>query len=190
MGKRVLEEHKRLKQGLNHATNFYAVHRDTNLIKIFGCDHCFWRGTKNCPHGLLHGQRHANRICADRMKYLKEQLNNCGTVPKIIQQEELFKLKQISDKMVLQYAEEDDLNAEFKHISKLIVSLTDKMRRQDEGIKLQGEFTVAHEDFKKLVETEAKKIEERNNRTRPGEFTEEVQDSGQKARELDGLPKA
>ena len=33
------------------------------------------------------------------------------------------------------------------------------------------------EDFKKLVETEAKKIEERNNKTRPAEFAEEVQDN-------------
>ena len=51
------------------------------------------------------------------------------------------------------------------------------MRRQDEGVKIQGELTVAHEDFQKMVEIEAKKIEERNNRTRQGEFTEEIQDS-------------
>lgn len=117
-----------------------------------------------------------------------DRLQQCGTIPRLFQQEELFKLTQISENMLKNYFEEGDLSEEFKHISKLIVSLTDKMRRQDEGIKIQGEITLSHEKFKDLVDAEAKKIEERNNRTRQGEFKEEIRDSGQKTGELAGLP--
>jgi len=148
--------------------------KENNLIKFFGCLKCTWAGSKDCPHEIVAGGHHTNWICGERLRYLKERLRLCGSMPRLIQQEELFKLSQISEKMLWEYHEQGDLPDDFKHISKLIVGLTDKMRRQDEGIKVQGEFTVAHEDFKNLVEAEAKKIEERNNRTKQGDFKAEV----------------
>lgn len=145
------------------------------LTKYFGCVKCTWQGTTECPHGIRAGGHHANYICSARKLYLQERLKVCGTVPRLIQAETLFKLSEVTEPMLKDWANGEGLDPEFKYLAKLIVGLTDKMRRQDEGIKIAGEITVAHEDFKKLVETEAKKIEEQNNRTRPGEFTEEVQ---------------
>jgi len=147
---------------------------DSPIVQTFGCARCTWIGTTHCPHGLLRGSTHANKICSHRVLYLQEQIEKCGTATKLVQQEELLKLTQISGCLLQDYGETGMLPDEFKHISKLIVSLTDKMRKQDEGIKFQGEISVTHDKFKDLVEIEAKKIEERNNRSRPAEFSEEI----------------
>ena len=148
------------------------------VIHFFGCTKCPWKGTERCPHDIKQGGHHSNWICADRVMYLKERYKKAGDLPKMFQQETLFSLSHIMENMLHTYSEEGELDSDFRHIAKLIVSLTDKMRRQDEGIKIQGEINVAHQDFRQMVEAEAKKIEERNNRTRPAEFTEEVSDSG------------
>jgi len=166
-----------IKKGLGHLKTFDNLSYNGALVKFFGCLRCSWAGTTNCPHNIQRGNHHANWICSVRMEYLKKRMDICGNIPKVIQQEELFKLSQISEMLLVDYYEFGDLPEEFKNISKLIISLTDKMRRQDEGIKVQGELTVSHEDFKNMVEVEAKKIEERNNRTRQAEFKEEVRDS-------------
>lgn len=147
------------------------------IMRNFGCLKCSWSGTDLCIHKITRGGHHSNWICGDRIKYLQEEYKKCGSMVKLVQQQELFKLTQISDWLLNEFYEHGELDGEFKHISKLIVSLTDKVRRQDEGIKISGEVTLAHEDFKKMVEIEAKKIEEQNKRTRPAEFTEEVQTS-------------
>ncbi len=143
-------------------------------LRLFGCLKCSWIGTESCPHGKLVGQTHTNGICSQRVKYLKSELVKVGNVPRMIQNEMAIQLKMLTDRMLLDYSESGELHEEFKHLNKNLISLIDKMRKQDEGLKIQGEITVAHEDFRKMVEIEAKKIEEKNNRTRPAEFTEEV----------------
>lgn len=175
---------KNVANGLAHNTGHIAggggPHTNSclDVVKYFGCLQCSWAGTDQCEHGIHIGGHHANWICKTRMKFLTEQYKICGSVPKIIQQEELFKLKQISDRLVFKYVQEGELPDEFKHISKLLISLTDKMRRQDEGIKMFGDITLSHDTFKEMIEVEAKKIEEKDNRTRPAEFTEEVPTGG------------
>ena len=52
------------------------------------------------------------------------------------------------------------MSDEFKHISKLIVTLTDKMRRQDEGIKIHKEISISIKDFNRVIDIQAKAIEE------------------------------
>jgi len=174
-----LKKQSRLKGALKQAVtgSSYNPVGEYSLITLFGCHACRFVGTKTCPTGIKYGEKHSNGLCKFHIDYLKGELVKCGTMVRLIQQEELFKLKMISDGFLVKWAEEGDLSEEFKHISKLIVTLTDKMRRQDEGIKIQGELTVAHEDFKLMVEAEAKKIEERNNRTRQAEFTEKIPDN-------------
>lgn len=146
-------------------------------LKLFGCQVCSWIGTTSCPHQILVGNHHSNWICSDRILYLKGELVKVGTVPRLIQNEMAIQLKMVTDKMLFDYSETGELHEEFKHLNKNLIGLIDKMRKQDEGIKFAGELTVTHEDFRKLVDTEAVKIEERNKRTRQAEFTEEVQDS-------------
>jgi len=161
----------------NIVTTGTHLRPNSPIIQTFGCARCTWIGTTHCPHGLLRGKSHANKICSERVKYLQEEIEKCGTATKLVQQEELLKLTQISNCLLQDYGETGMLPDEFKHISKLIVSLSDKMRKQDEGIKIQGEISVTHEKFKDMVEMEAQKLEERNNRTRSAEFREEVQDN-------------
>jgi len=151
------------------------------LITIFGCLKCTWAGTKLCSHDIKPGGHHNNYICTDRLRHLQKRLEDCGTMTRLFQQEEIFKLTQISEHMLFKYSEEGELPDDFKHISKLIISLTDKMRRQDEGIKMQGEFTVDHEKFREMMDVEAKVIEERNNRTRQAEVIEQIPDNRQEA---------
>ena len=148
------------------------------IINYFGCLRCAWSGTKDCPHGIKLGGTHARRICSVRVKYLEERWKIARDVPKLYQQETLFGLAHVMENMYKTYYEEGDLPDDFKHIAKLVISLTDKMRRQDEGIKIQGDLTVSHQGFQEMAEAEAKKIEERNNRTRPAEFKEEVSNRG------------
>ena len=172
-----------VKKGLTKVKsgNYVGCRRDgpglPRTLKLFGCQACSWIGTTNCPHGILVGNHHSNWICSDRVHYLKGELVRVGTVPRLVQNEMAIQLKMVNDKMLFDYSESGELSEEFKHINKNLISLIDKMRKQDEGIKIQGELTVAHQDFRKMVETEAKKIEERNSRTRQAEFTEEVQTS-------------
>ena len=182
----VSERHKMKKhigQSLGKAKsgNYIASHRDKGkmpmIINYFGCLKCSMAGTPMCPHGIKAGGHHSNWICSFRVDYLKSRWEQAGNIPKMFQQETLFGLSTVLENMYKSYHDEGDLPDDFKHIAKLVISLTDKMRRQDEGIKIAGEINVTHDKFRDIVEIEAKKIEEQNNRARPAEFTEEVSDS-------------
>ncbi len=172
---------KDLKRSLTKTQTGNWMHKYSNIgglspiMKIFGCMRCSWIGSEMCPHKKLNGEHHANWICSERILYLKEEMEKVGSVPRLIQNEEAIKLKMIADRMLWEYGESGDLHEDYKHIQKNLTSLIDKMRKQDEGIKFAGELNVAHEDFRKMVDVEAKKIEERDKRTRPAKFTEEVQ---------------
>ena len=144
------------------------------ILQIFGCTRCSWSGTEMCPHKKMMGERHANGICSQRVLYLKEEMEKIGSMPRLIQNEEAIKLIMLADRMLWEYSESGELNEEYKHISKNLISLIDKMRKQDEGIKFSEDITVTHQDFRKMVDIEAEKIEKRDNTTRSAEFTEEV----------------
>jgi len=152
------------------------------LVMMFGCNACSWRDSPMCPHGFVGNEVHANKICSQRALYVKEIFNLAGTQTKFFQIDELTRLKLLLDKITSEISTEGDLNSnlskQLSSLSKNIISLTDKMRKQDEGLKIQVEGNIVHEDFRKLVDMEVKRVEERNNKSRQGEFTEEVQPSG------------
>lgn len=173
----MVTKNRSLKGGINRIQSGQYIKYNSPIISRFGCLQCPWSGQKDCPHGIVLGQKHTNNICSQRALYIQEQLELVQSMPRVIQNEEAIKLKLVEDKMLYDYTETGELHEEFKHINKNLISLIDKMRKQDEGVKVQGELTIAHEDFKSLVEAEAKKIEERNNRTRSAEFREEVQNN-------------
>ena len=150
-------------------------------LRMFGCTRCPHAGRPSCPHGIKAGGHHSNWICAWRLQDIKKQLETVHSIPRLIQEEEAIKLKLITDNMVVGYIETGELNPEYKFLNKNLITAIDKMRKQDEGVKISAELTVAHEDFKKMVEIEAKKIEEHNNRTRLGEIVEEVRDNRHEA---------
>ena len=150
------------KKGIGRKDNGRSPGTPPTIFRYFGCLKCGWAGTKLCPHGIQIGGHHGNWICSHRVLYLKKQYEECGSVVRVVQQEELFKLRQISERMLFDYAEEGDLPDDFKHISKLIVSLTDKMRRQDEGLKIQGEISVITKEFKNVIDTQAELIKDKD----------------------------
>ena len=143
-------------------------------LRLFGCQACSWIGTNMCPHQIMIGNHHSNWICSDRIQYIKNEMIRVGTVPRLLQNELAIQLKMLQDKMLFNYSESGELHEDFKHLNKNLISLIDKMRRQDEGIKFSEDITVTHQDFRKMVDVEAKKIEERNKQTKPAEFTEEI----------------
>lgn len=147
------------------------------LITMFGCHACMFRGTPNCPNGIQKKQHHSNKICSVRVKYLKSELEKSNNLVAVVQKEELFKARLLEDQFILDHINGEELHPDFVKIQKNIITLTDKIRRQDEGIKIQGEIDIVHKDFREFVDIEAKKIEERNKRTEQAEFKEEVSDS-------------
>ena len=174
------ENFKHVKGGLTNVKsgNFVGGQRKKGefprTLKLFGCQSCSWIGSNACPHGILVGNHHSNWICSDRVDYLKGELIKVGTVPRLVQNEMAIQLKMVNDKMLFEYSESGELSEEFKHINKNLITLISKMRKQDEGIKFSEDITVTHQDFRKMVDIEAQKIEERNNKTKQAEFTEEV----------------
>ncbi|HEC66436.1 MAG TPA: hypothetical protein ENI23_14210 [bacterium] len=177
MGNRLIN--KEIKHSLTRVKDgFWAGHIQKsgmpNILKVFGCMRCSWIGTLMCPHKKLDGEHHANWICSERVLYLKEEMSKIGSVPRLIQNEEAIKLKMIGDRMLWEYGETGDLHEDYKHIQKNLTTLVAKMRKQDEGIKFSEDITVTHQDFRKMVDIEAEKIEKRDKQTRPAEFTEKV----------------
>lgn len=129
------------------------------IMRQFNCGTCSWIGSTLCPHRLKKGERHRNGICSQRALFLKENFKIAGTRPKYFQMEEAVKLKVIEDKMMSEWAETGELHKDFTRISRNIIQLTDKMRRQDEGIKIQGDIVHTHQDFRNIVDAQAKIIE-------------------------------
>jgi hypothetical protein len=175
------EENKRIKMSVSKIKDGFRmmVTKASTLVTSFGCKACAWRDTDMCPHGLVYPQEHSNRICSQRAKYIQSIFNVAGSKTRLLQVDEAVRLRLLLDKLTHDFSEEGLLDPNLAKLSKNIIILLDKMRKQDEGLKIQGDFTVAHEDFRKLVDTEAKKIEEQNSRTRQAEFTEEVRPSNE-----------
>lgn len=159
---------KDLKRSLTNTRTGTYMHKYSNIgglspiMKIFGCMRCSWIGSEMCPHRKLNGEHHANWICSERILYLKEEMQKVGSVPRLIQNEEAVKLKMLSDRMYWEYGETGELHEDFKHVQKILTSLVDKMRKQDEGIKIQEEVSVTVEDFRKIVDTQAEIVKDKD----------------------------
>ena len=130
-----------------------------NLINSFGCLNCTWKGTDLCPHGLTGLQVHGNKICSQRALYIKELLVNATGPIKVFQVEQVVNIKLMLDNMYKEYAQGKDLDRQFSSIQKNMISLLDKMRKQDEGIKISGEISHTVKQFQEVVETQAKTVE-------------------------------
>ena len=128
------------------------------LLKQFGCLKCSWAGSHMCPHGIEWNGKHANGICADRVMYLKQQMETIGKYPGLIQQERIFSLKMQTDRMIAEWVAGEELDDDFKHLDKNLSGWVDKMRKQDEGIKVANEVSVTVQDFRKLVDEQAELV--------------------------------
>jgi len=143
-------------------------------LQLWGCHSCAWQGSLICPHGVKEGQTHSNGACKTRIAYIKEIMSALGSVPKVIQQQEIMKDMLIKDKLIREFADGGELHPDIPKYSKNILSGIRDMRRQNEGIKISEDINVTHTDFREMVDVEAKKIQERDKSARQAEFTEEV----------------
>lgn len=78
--------------------------------------------------------------------------------------DEAVKLKVLSDKMMMEWAKSGELHKNFHHISKNMIQLLDKMRRQDEGIKVNAQIDVTHNRFRELVDEAAEELKKKNDK--------------------------
>lgn len=129
-----------------------------NLVIQFGCNACAWRDTPMCPHGLVYPKTHSNKICSKRALYIKETFNIVHSKARVVQVEESVRLKLLLDKLTSEFAQENILSPELAKLSKNLITLLDKMRRQDEGIKMQADISVDVHDFRKVVDEQAKAL--------------------------------
>jgi len=167
-------EERNLKRHISHMKTGSGIAPSpiSPIIKEFGCAICSWKGTKICPHGLKFNETHSNKICSQRAMFIKGLYHACGTKVKVLQQDHLFKLQVLTDKMLGDWVKSEgiSLNDKFAQISRNFINLTDKMRRQDEGIKINAEIDMTVEDFRKVVESQAKDIKEE--KIQDGNFTD------------------
>ena len=132
---------------------------DNYLISSFGCACCAWKATPMCPHGITIGS-HTNGICSQRVLYIKDVFSIAHSNVRLLQVEHLTGLKLILDRLVCEYKEGDSIDPEFAKLSKNAITLMDKMRRQDEGLKIQQDVNVNMQEFKDVVEAQAKIIQD------------------------------
>lgn len=94
--------------------------------------------------------------------------------PKDFQVHTMLQIKEIQDKMYDEYckSEEGKINPEYARIQRNLITLSAKMRQQDEGSN--STMNVTHTDFRKQIEAEAKILE--------GEYSEKPKDQNWRPR--------
>ena len=104
-------------------------------------------------------------------------MSNLHTID--FQQDHLVELKILINHFMDKFAETKKVPSEMIQLSKNLIVLTDKMRKQDEGIKINADISTTHNEFREIIELEAKKQtekekfnewkerKERDNGTRP-----------------------
>lgn len=152
--------------------------KSVSTINLWGCKTCSFCGTPLCPHGSTIDEYHPKQICTERIFYIKEKLNILGTVPRIQQEEQILKDILVQEKLLNEFTSGGELHPDLHKFSRNIFTAIKDLRRQNEGILISGEMNItSHDDFRQMIDIEAKKIQERDNRTRQAEFTEEIQPS-------------
>lgn len=139
-------------------------YKDSVLFKsLVNCGICPWNGTDACPNGMKKGEFHTNGYCTFWFDYVREFWETAGTKPKLFQMANVVKNQMIVDEMFIKYKETGELPKEFHQHMRNQITLTDKMRRQDEGIKMNTEVTHQMDELRTIIDIQAKNIEKDKN---------------------------
>jgi len=98
------------------------------------------------------------KIFGEDLAEVKEYYDAANSAPRIFQVEELVKTYVMLEKMRAEYAEKGVLPKQFDKIQKNHISLLDKMRRQDEGIKVQGQISIDMDRFREVIDVQEAKV--------------------------------
>lgn len=153
---------KSLNKSISQIDPYKAPRFNSPVANVYGCRHCEWLRAKVCPHNLKRGEKHANDICGERRVYLKDHWDKATGATKFFQADLLVTNKLFKDQLVADWYDRGEIPEMFPRISREITTLTDKMRKQDEGIKVQNEVSIAVQDFQKIVEIQAELVKGRD----------------------------
>lgn len=175
-----------MKFDLAHIKGGTNLHSSSRLMNnVLNCGVCPFIGSKMCPHGILVGGHHSNHCCAFWVKFFKENYLELGSQPKVFQVANLVKNQLVSDDLFSKFYEEKDLDKKldivnsFAKVQRNIISLSDKMRRQDEGLKIQQDVNISMDRFRDVVDAQAKVIEGEDKKV---EVKEGGEDKGSESR--------
>lgn len=138
------------------------ITKTSQITVLFGCNSCGWRDTSMCPNGIKFPATHSNHICSARAIYIKEIFNIAHSKTRVLQVEEAVRLRLLLDKLTHDFTEENILDPNLVKLSKNIISLLDKMRKQDEGLKFSTEVSHSVQDFRKIVEAQAEIVKDKD----------------------------
>lgn len=150
--------HDSVKSGLGN-THPGKVKAHGLTAQTLGCDHCTWIGTTLCPFKLQPGQRAEEGTCSTRIMFAKETMAVAGTMPKYLQVEQAFLLREMKQDLYKEYVKTRKVSKELLEVMKTENSLHNSMRAQEEGLKMVHESNESMEKFRKVVDVEYSKIE-------------------------------
>lgn len=132
---------------------------NTHLHNILNCKSCHMAGTLACPNGIAKGEMHANGTCSLRTELFRACFDMADTRPRYFHLEEVVILKVLKDKMLVDWQESGKLDENFHRLSRNMIAVIEKMRRQDEGLKVQNDVNITHDEFRDLCRKEAEIID-------------------------------
>ena len=137
--------------------------RENGIKDLFGCKKCPWVETEACPHvgEVTKSFPHANGICSQRVKYVKELFDTLHSNIRLAQVDVAARLIYVDESLFSEYVKTKDKTVlmPYSHISRNLILHLDKMRRQDEGIKIRAEGLEEHETARRIIDVSAKVLE-------------------------------
>ena len=134
-----------------------------SLASMYGCKSCPWIETDACPHlgDVTKGRIHANGICSQRATFIKGLYEQVNSSVRLRQVDLAVELTLMDKDLFQKYMQTEDLKLllPYAHINKNLVGHLDKMRRQDEGIKLN--VNDDHETARRIIDISVAKLEEK-----------------------------
>jgi len=133
------------------------------LASMYGCKSCPWIETDACPHlgDVKKGIPHSNGICSQRASFIKVLYYELNSAVRLRQVDLAVELALMAKELFQKYMQSNDLKLllPYAHINKNLVGHLDKMRRQDEGIKLA--VNDDHETARRIIDISVAKLEEK-----------------------------
>ena len=97
-----------------------------------------------------------------QIEEIKDKFIIINKPTKLFQQSDLATLHLITNKMLEYYMKYNEFQDPklYASLMKVKTSHENNIRKQDEGIKLNADMNITHDEFRKIIDVEAKKIED------------------------------